>query len=49
MKRLVNVGKKFVRMIVQAKDTDKSDAFKGCDLILKDELVKIISNYDELF
>lgn len=36
-------------MIVKAKDTDKYDVFKGCDHILKDELVKIISNYDELF
>jgi hypothetical protein len=49
MKRLVNARKNFVLMIVKAKDDDKSKAFKGCDPKHKDELVKIISNYDEVF
>jgi hypothetical protein len=49
MTRLVNASKKFVLMIVKAKDDDKSKAFKECDPKHKDELVKTISNYDEVF
>jgi hypothetical protein len=49
MKRLVNARKNCVLMIVKAKDDDKSKAFKGFDPKYKDELVKIISNYDEVF
>jgi hypothetical protein len=49
MKRIVNASKDFVLMIVKEKDMDKYDAFKGCDPEHKDELVKVISNYDEIF
>jgi hypothetical protein len=49
MKRIVNASKNFVLMIVKEKEMDKSDAFKGCDPAHKDELVKVISNYDEIF
>jgi hypothetical protein len=36
-------------VIVKSKDDDKSNALKGCDPKHKDELVKIVSNYDEVF
>jgi sRNA-binding regulator protein Hfq len=49
MKRLVNASKNFVLMIVKAKDDDKSKAFKECDPKHRNELVKIISNYNEVF
>jgi hypothetical protein len=49
MKRLVDASKNFVLMIVKAKDDGKSKAFKGCDPKDIDELVKIISKYDEVF
>lgn len=49
MKRHVNTSKNFVLMIVKATDDDKSNSFKGCDPKHKDELGKIVSNYDELF
>jgi hypothetical protein len=49
MKRLVNARNFFVLMTVKAKDDDKSNAFKGCDPKHKYELVKIFSNYDEVF
>jgi hypothetical protein len=49
MKRLVNASKYFVLMIVKQKEEDISDALSGCDPGHKQELVKIISNYDELF
>jgi hypothetical protein len=41
--------KKNVLMVVKDKDDDKSKAYKGCDPKHKDELVKIIYNYDEVF
>jgi hypothetical protein len=49
MKRLANAIKIFKLMLVKAKDDDKSNAFKGCGPKHKDELVKIVSNYDEMF
>ena len=36
-------------MVVRAKDAEKSNAFRGCDLAHKQELCDFISNYDELF
>lgn len=49
MKRLFNVSKYFVLIIVKQNDKDVSDSFLGCDPSHKQELVKIISNYDDLF
>ena len=49
MKRLINSSKRFVLMVVKARDKDSSDAFKGCDHKLKNGLVEIIDSFDELF
>jgi hypothetical protein len=49
MKSILNSNKNCVLMIVKSKDDDKSKSFKGCDPTHKSELVKIISNYDEVF
>jgi hypothetical protein len=49
MKRLVSASKYFVLMMVKKKEKDVSDVFSGCDPGHKQELVNIISNYDELF
>ena len=49
MKRLVNASKYFVLVIMKQKVKDSLDSFSGCDLSHKQELVKIISNCDELF
>ena len=49
MKRLVNSSKNFVLMIVKAKEDETSEAFKGCDPKHKDEMVKVVSAYDDLF
>jgi len=49
MKRILNSSKIFVLVIVKAKDDDKSNAFKECDPKHKNELVKIVANYDKLF
>jgi hypothetical protein len=49
MKRLVNVAKYFVFMVVKLKEEEISDALSGCDPDHKHKLVKIISNYDDLF
>ena len=49
MKRIVNVSKKYLLMVVKAKDIVIIDTFKDCDAKLKDELVRIVSDYDELF
>ena len=35
MKRLINASKKFVLMIVKAKDVEQTESFKGCDHKLK--------------
>ena len=48
MKRIVNSSKQFLLMIVKAKDLDKSDAFQGCNPKQKEDLVKVVSNYDIL-
>jgi hypothetical protein len=49
MKRLINVSKSFVLMVVKQKEEYISDPLSGCDPYHKQELAKIISNYDELF
>jgi hypothetical protein len=49
MKRIVNVSKRYLLMVVKPKDTVEIDTFKDCDTKLKDELVRIVSNYDDIF
>jgi hypothetical protein len=49
MKRLMNASKHFFVMIVKQKEEFITDALSGCDPDHKQELVKIIYNYDELF
>jgi hypothetical protein len=49
MKRLVSASKFSVLVMVKQKEEYISDIFSGCDLGHKQELVKIISIYDELF
>ena len=49
MKRIVNVSKRYLLMVVKAKDIVGIDTFKDCDTKLKDDLVRIVSDYDELF
>jgi hypothetical protein len=49
MKRLVNANKKFFLRVVKQKEEDILDALPGCDPYHKQELINIISKYDELF
>ena len=49
MKRLVNSSKSFVLMVVKAKEKENEMAFETCDLKHKDELVKIVSHFDDVF
>ena len=51
MKMLANASKNFVLMMIKFKETndDISKAFEGRDLNHKFEMVKIISEYDEVF
>ena len=36
-------------MVIKDKDTVGIDTFNDCDAKLKDDLVRIVSDYDELF
>jgi hypothetical protein len=49
IKRAINTSKKFVLMVLKEKDPDKSNAFDDCDPSHKDEMIDVISNYDEVF
>lgn len=49
MKIIVNASKQFLLMTVKAKDIDKSDAFKGCNPKQKENIVKVVSDYDIMF
>ena len=49
MKRIVNSSKKFLLMVVKAKDPKKSNAFEGYDFKHKVDLVKVVSEYNVLF
>ena len=49
MKRIVNSSKKFLLMIVTAKDLDNFDAFQGCNPRQKEDLFKVVSDYHILF
>jgi hypothetical protein len=48
MKTLMNASKYFVIMIVKQKE-EIYDVLSGCDPDHKQELVKMISNYNDLF
>jgi hypothetical protein len=43
MKRIVNISKRYLLMVVKSKDTVGMDTFKDCDVNLKDDLVRIVS------
>jgi hypothetical protein len=49
MKRLINTNKRYVWMVVREKDDETFDSFQGCDPSHKDEIIDVISNYDEIF
>ena len=49
MKRIVNSCKQFLLMVVKEKKLDKTNAFEGCDAKQKDNLEKVVSEYDILF
>jgi hypothetical protein len=49
MKRLINTNKRYVLMVVRENDVGIFDAFQGCDPSHKEELIDIVSNYDEVF
>jgi hypothetical protein len=49
MKRLINTNKRYVLMVVREKDVETSDTFQGCDPYHKNELIDIVSKYDDIF
>ena len=49
MKWLINTNKRYMLMVVRAKDVEASDAFKGCDPSHKKDMIDIVANYDEIF
>jgi hypothetical protein len=49
MKTLINSSKMFVLMVIKTWDKNSSDAFKGCDLKLKNGLIEIVNSFDKLF
>jgi hypothetical protein len=49
MKRLININKRYLLMVVREKYVVTSDAFQGCDPSHKKELVDIVSKYDDIF
>jgi hypothetical protein len=49
MKRCITTNKIYVLMVVKEKDVRTSDTFQGCDLSHKQELIDIVSNYDDIF
>jgi hypothetical protein len=49
MKRIVNVGKRYLLMVVKEKETVEIDTFQDCDPKLKYDLDRIVSDYDDIF
>jgi hypothetical protein len=49
MKRLININKRYVLMVVMEKDVRTSNAFQGCDPSHKEELIDIVSKYNDIF
>ena len=48
MKRLINIGNKFGLMIVKPKQSDSNSAFEGCDPLHKNDLIKLVSAFDDI-
>ena len=49
MKIIVNSCKQFLLMVVKEKTPNKTNVFEGCDAKQKDDLDKVVSEYDILF
>ena len=49
MKRLINTNKRYLLMVVREKYVRTSNAFQGCDPSHKNELIDIVSKYDDIF
>jgi hypothetical protein len=49
MKRLINTNKRYLLMAVREKYVGTSNAFQGCDPSHKNELIDIVSKYDDIF
>jgi hypothetical protein len=49
MKRLITTNKRYVLMVLKEKDARTSDASQGCDPSYKNELIDIVSKYDDIF
>jgi hypothetical protein len=49
MKRCITTNKRYVLMVVKEKYVGKSDTFQGCDPSNKNELIDIVSKYDNIF
>jgi hypothetical protein len=49
MKRLVNVSKNFVLLMIKPKDNIENEVFQGCDAKLKSDLYEVVNQYDEMF
>jgi len=49
MKRLRNVNKRYILVVVREKYIGTYDTFQGCDPSHKKELIDIVSKYDDIF
>jgi hypothetical protein len=49
MKKLVNVSKNFVLLMIKPKDNVEKEVFQGCDAKLKSDLYEVVNQYDEMF
>jgi hypothetical protein len=49
MKRLITTNQRYVLMVMKEKDVKTSEAFQGCDPSHKNELIDIVSKYDDIF
>lgn len=49
MKRLVNPSHNFALLMIKHKDVEESEAFQGCDIKLKHDLVVVVNTCDKMF
>jgi hypothetical protein len=49
MKRIITTNKRYVLMVIKEKYVGTYDVFKGCDTSYKNELIDIVSKYDDIF
>ena len=49
MKRIVNSSKKCILMIVKPKESDSNSAFDGCYPLHKNDLIKVVYDFYEIF